>query len=49
MPNNVDADDEVESFHLDSNAKDSPLPKWVPWVILFAFTAFCFFVLWIKG
>ncbi|CAN5483564.1 hypothetical protein BH10PLA1_BH10PLA1_20820 [soil metagenome] len=49
MPNDEDTDAGAKSFQLNSGAKDPPLLKWVPWAILFAFIAFCFFVLWIKG
>ena len=32
-----------------AGAPDTPLPRFVPWVILAAFVALCLLVLWVKG
>jgi hypothetical protein len=37
------------SFKYDPNAKDTPLPRWVPWVILLGFIALALLILWIKS
>jgi hypothetical protein len=39
----------TRSFKFDPQARDTQIPRWLPWIILMAIIAFCGVLLWLKN